>query len=349
MERTVEPGAPLVSVIVPLYDGQAYIEDTLDSLHRQTRSDLLEVIVVDDGSSDDGVRLAEQHPVGARVVRQSHGGVAMARNRGSMLARGTWLAYLDQDDLWHESRVERIAPLLEAGEAGCILTSLTSFGIVEDRQGIREQSNDLVEGMVDVWVPRAELGELCSRASVADVAGSDERRRIDVEEVMRGTVSPTPSLFIRADHLRLIGGWSVHARSIDDWWLMASAAFVEPILRVDQPTHLYRIHAQATSRSTKFWYAYASSLVAMRFGDQYEPRSHALTTPLSNPTVEHMLREVATSTEFSDEPGAAAFARHAGSLLLTGAPVRGRMARWWVLRRAPWLTGIRRRLRRAPQ
>lgn len=90
--------APAVSVIIPLCNGAPYIEETLDSVAAQTWDDL-EVIVVDDGSHDAGPDFVLQHPFGVKLLRQSHLGVAVARNRGSLFGPGRPLApdATDQD------------------------------------------------------------------------------------------------------------------------------------------------------------------------------------------------------------------------------------------------------------
>lgn len=342
---------PYISVIVPLHNGATFIADTLSSLYQQTAG-RIEVVVVDDGSTDDGAEIAARHPVRPRIVHQKQAGVAAARNRGCLVAQGEWLAFLDQDDLWHESRVERITPVLESASHGFVLTTIRSFSVDEDRPALRA-SGPYIEGFADAWVPAgAELERLVGKASPLDLKGSDERRLCTPNDLMSGTLSPTTSFFVHADHLRLIGGWSLHARSIDDWWLMANAALLEPILFLDQPTHLYRVHPGATSRRTNFWYPYASSLIALRFGANIEPLSSALERPLDNPTLRHLLSELLDSDEFRDHPGAASFTRHVSGILWPGAVPRRDFLTSRVRRAVPWLRPVWHRakqvLRRAP-
>lgn len=328
---------PFLSVIVPLYNGARYIAETLTSLQQQEGADRIEVVVVDDGSTDDGPEIVAAHPVGARLVRQANKGVAAARNRGCLTATGTWLAFLDQDDLWHASRFARVEPLLREVAEGCVLTTIHSFAVEADR-GVLDADRASAGELVDTWVSdEAAVAALAAPGSALDLTGSRPRRHLDVDEAMRSTVSPTTAFFVRADHLRLAGGWSLHARSIDDWWLMTALAYLEPILVVDEPTHLYRVHAGATSRSTTFWYAYASSLVAARYGGNYAPLREALTTPLDSPTVRHMLGEIVDSPEFDAQPGAAAFTRRAAALLEPPRAVRREVLRLRTRRALPWL------------
>ena len=91
---------PTVSVIVPSHNHGAFLDATLRSVYAQSWPEL-DVIVVDDGSTDDTVaRLVRWRERGVRVEHQPQGGASAARNRGVALARGDYIAFLDADDLW---------------------------------------------------------------------------------------------------------------------------------------------------------------------------------------------------------------------------------------------------------
>ncbi len=98
---------PLVSVIIPAYNAQAFLRATLDSVLAQTY-DRLEVIVVDDGSTDDtGAVVAAVKATDPRVrlITKTNGGVSSARNAGIAAARGDYVAFLDADDIWHPEKI----------------------------------------------------------------------------------------------------------------------------------------------------------------------------------------------------------------------------------------------------
>jgi glycosyltransferase involved in cell wall biosynthesis len=110
---------PLVSVIVPAYQAEAYIGEALASALAQEHREL-EVIVVDDGSTDRTAEIAAAH--GVKVIRQGNGGPAAARNAGLALARGELLAILDADDIWPPDRITRqVAHLREHPGDGMVM------------------------------------------------------------------------------------------------------------------------------------------------------------------------------------------------------------------------------------
>ena len=98
---------PSFSIIIPVYNAGAYIESSLASVFAQTYCDF-EVIIVDDGSTDDTVDCVNtfSHHAALRYVYQANAGPAAARNTGLDLARGQFIAFLDSDDLWHPRKLE---------------------------------------------------------------------------------------------------------------------------------------------------------------------------------------------------------------------------------------------------
>lgn len=111
-----EPQA-LVSVVAPLHNGAATIERTLASVIAQTWR-MLEIIVVDDGSTDDGPERVEgirRQDGRIRLLRQENAGVAAARNAGAALARSEFLAFIDADDLWKPQKIQLQMQEMQAG------------------------------------------------------------------------------------------------------------------------------------------------------------------------------------------------------------------------------------------
>jgi glycosyltransferase involved in cell wall biosynthesis len=112
---------PLVSVVVPAFNAANTIAETLRSISQQTYS-ALEIVVVDDGSTDETADIAWRHgDPRLRVVAKANGGVASARNAGIRNSHGAFVAFIDADDLWHPTKIAKQLPVLLAGGADMAL------------------------------------------------------------------------------------------------------------------------------------------------------------------------------------------------------------------------------------
>jgi glycosyltransferase involved in cell wall biosynthesis len=108
---------PLVSVVIPTYNRAGIIAKTIENIFEQTYRNI-ELIVVDDGSTDDTISVLKSYGEKLRWTVQENAGPSAARNRGISMAKGKILAFQDSDDAWHPSKIERQVGLLErAGEA----------------------------------------------------------------------------------------------------------------------------------------------------------------------------------------------------------------------------------------
>lgn len=131
MTQTESKGAPLFSVVIPLYNKRLFIRRAADSVLGQTFKDF-ELIVIDDGSTDGSHEmLADIADPRFRLVRQANAGEGPARNTGIHEAVGEWVAFLDGDDMWLPGHLEELQQMRvafpDAGLLGC--------GSVEAREG----------------------------------------------------------------------------------------------------------------------------------------------------------------------------------------------------------------------
>lgn len=96
---------PLVSVIIPNYNYERYLREAIDSALGQTYPNI-EIIVVDDGSTDDSRQIIESYGREIRAVFQQNQGVSAARNSGVVQSKGEFVAFLDADDIWLPEKIE---------------------------------------------------------------------------------------------------------------------------------------------------------------------------------------------------------------------------------------------------
>jgi glycosyltransferase involved in cell wall biosynthesis len=107
---------PAISVIMCVRNGETYIEAALDSLGRQSLSQI-ETIIIDDGSTDRTAILAAAHPVAPILVRQEPKGLAVSLNAGVARVTGELVAFLDHDDVWPEGRLKAMNEALQRDPA----------------------------------------------------------------------------------------------------------------------------------------------------------------------------------------------------------------------------------------
>lgn len=140
---------PLVSVVLPVYNREACVGRAIASVLGQTYRQL-ELLVVDDGSTDGTRRVLDGFGSRITVIAQPHAGVYPARNLGVRNARGELVAFIDSDDVWLPDKLERQLPLMQRGEVGLVFgdavqltapesaaprTGSTSFRVAPPRRG----------------------------------------------------------------------------------------------------------------------------------------------------------------------------------------------------------------------
>jgi glycosyltransferase involved in cell wall biosynthesis len=124
----------VVSVIIPTYNSDKYIGEALDSVLCQTYADY-EIIVIDDGSTDDTKKIIEEHYPLVRYYFVENRGVSSARNLGISLAQGEFIAFLDADDRWLPDKLEKQTALFQSDDnLGMVFTENYFF----DEHGIKK-------------------------------------------------------------------------------------------------------------------------------------------------------------------------------------------------------------------
>jgi glycosyltransferase involved in cell wall biosynthesis len=163
---TRSPG--LVSCIVPVYNGERYLAEALDSILGQSHQPL-QVIVVDDGSTDGTAAVAARYGERVEYYRQPNAGAATARNLGLSLARGEFVAFLDADDLWHSDKLRRqVARFQARPELEMCLTHAQNFWVPE----LREEQLSLQHHPRAQAVPGYSSVTLLARHQLFEAVGS---------------------------------------------------------------------------------------------------------------------------------------------------------------------------------
>jgi glycosyltransferase involved in cell wall biosynthesis len=174
----------LVSVVIPAHNAVATLDETLHSVRAQTHR-ALDIVVVDDGSSDDTRALALGHGAAdtrVRVLHQANAGVAAARNAGWRSARSELIAFVDADDLWAPTKIERQLAALQAAGPGCGLVYCWAARIDAAGAVLHRHRGPRHEGRVVDAILRANIvgngsAALVRRQALLDVGGFDSRLR----------------------------------------------------------------------------------------------------------------------------------------------------------------------------
>ena len=200
-----------VSAVIPCFNGAEWLAEAIASIQAQTRP-VLEIIVVDDGSTDDSVALAER--CGARVVKNPvNAGEGHSRNRGFHLATGTVVASLDADDLWLPHHVATLAALLERHpSADAAFAAVQRFG----------ERDELIQGYIppgdpvnvfwlafDDWL-HTTIGSMVRRDAVLAVGGFAEHERYAADYDFWLRLSPD-RLFVST--YEVTSRWRWHGRN----------------------------------------------------------------------------------------------------------------------------------------
>lgn len=224
---------PSFSVIIPVYNGAAWLHRAIESVLAQTWP-AQEILVVDDGSTDGTPDVAKRFGPPVRYLRQPNAGVSAARNRGAREARGEWLAFLDADDWYLPDRLRWHAEWI-AADAG--LDFLTGDYLYVDAQGQRlgtsmqghESGRCLLERARGG--PRVEMGREDFPLFLADHFGDTH------------TLSVSRAAFFAA------GGYPTGFRVCEDVYFLARLlARSRRVGVVCRPLAAYAIHEQSATR-----------------------------------------------------------------------------------------------------
>jgi glycosyltransferase involved in cell wall biosynthesis len=210
----------MISVIIPTHNRCQLLAETLDSVYAQTRRDY-EIIVVDDGSDDGTQALCASGTGGLVYHRIPRSGASAARNIGLALARGEYVAFLDSDDLWEPTFLERMVAAIETSPAaGFCYCDYGTFGAHGTERGAYLPPQHKLHGKL--FAPLLETDFLS-----------------------------TGAILIRRACFSRIGGFDQSLKVAHDWdlWLRLAHAFDAEF--VDEPLVRIRIDSNGLTRDTR--------------------------------------------------------------------------------------------------
>lgn len=211
-DRAPEGGAASFSVVIPVRDGERYLGEAVASALAQSLPPL-EVVVVDDGSSDGTRAVAEGFGASVRLLSQANAGPSAARNRGVAQARGAWVAFLDHDDRWEPDYLRAAAAYLAAHPAAGLLCT-----------GVRILSED--------GRPTPHVILKGSPGAAYTTAG-----------LLEGDLGTICTPVVRRDLFVSSGGFEETLRGNEDCHLWLRLSLVTQLHHLPEPLLLYRRHA----------------------------------------------------------------------------------------------------------
>ena len=207
---------PEISIIVPIYNGAAYLSETLNSLLSQTFENF-ELLAIDDGSTDASIEIVLSfNDERVRVIRKKNGGLSEALNVGIAEAKAPWIARSDQDDISFPERLERqLRVMKDHPESIGLFAYTTKFG---SKHG---------------W----------SNADKVVVAPG----KVKKFEPMKDGCLLGSTMFMKTEALRSVGGFRQKYYPSDDWDLECRLAQAGDVLVLRERLIAYRFHASANT------------------------------------------------------------------------------------------------------
>lgn len=238
---------PLVSVVIPAYNACQTLAQTLDSVLAQTYPNI-EIIVVDDGSTDATAEALKAFGEKVRSIYQPNKGLPGARNTGCIAARGEFIALMDADDLCMPERIAiQVGAMQCFPEAVLCSTDFTSFnnnGLVSSSHGAAYYSmiQNAADGLRSLYPEHGTV-------EIAASAWSEPNQTMMIDtyfgtvynKLVHGNFVHPPTVFFRRSALKAVGMFDEMLRYTCDWEWMVRAARTGPFVYVNHPLLKYRL------------------------------------------------------------------------------------------------------------
>jgi glycosyltransferase involved in cell wall biosynthesis len=250
-------GPAPISVVIPAYNAEKFIQEAIESVHAQTLP-VAEVVVVADDCSDDTRAIARR--LGAKVFEGKHRNISAAINQGVRAATQKWIALLDADDLWETHKIESQWKAVQAFPGAAII-SCDLYTLLDGRISKRS-AKQLRERRSKVSSP-----------AIVDKHGT-YFPQVDGSVLMSFQVSP-PTALIRRDVFDSAGFFDEHLLYNANVEFFARALRYYSLVVIEEPLVCQRIRKNSHSTNVEeAWTAYVSIVDRMlRHPDQYPPRA----------------------------------------------------------------------------
>ncbi|MFB2837628.1 glycosyltransferase [Floridanema evergladense] len=238
----------IISVVIPVYNGEKTIKETIDSVLKQTFTNF-ELIIINDGSIDRTLEIIYSiKDERLKVFSYPNAGLAASRNRGIYLAKGQYISFIDADDLWTPDKLELQLKALEENSEAAVAYSWT----------------DCIN----------ETGKFLGKGSYLSFSG-DVRANL----LLTNFIDSGSNVLIRTEALKKVGYFDESRKSCEDWdmWLRLASGY--SFIAISKPQVLYRI--SSTSMSTNLLRMEAESMEVIERACDRNPSYLTRLKPLS--------------------------------------------------------------------
>jgi len=230
---------PKVSVIIPAYNAMAFLPETLESVRNQTFTDY-EVLIINDGSTDNIVEWSSQiQDTRVKLIDQENKGLSGARNSGIWHSQGEYLAFLDADDVWEKTKLEKQVELLD---------------------------QNLEVGLVSTWVTTIDSnGELLELHQIPKIEGVELKKELFKYNIIHCGSTP----LIRRCCFERVGFFASDLSGAADWDMWLRIARYYPISVIQESLVYYRQHTNNMSKKMRAMLEDVSKVIQRAFEVPY--------------------------------------------------------------------------------
>jgi glycosyltransferase involved in cell wall biosynthesis len=242
---------PLISVVIPVYNGEKTIRETIESVLNQTLSDL-EIIIINDGSQDSTLEMVSSlKDLRVKTFSYPNKGLSASRNRGISQASGDYIAFIDADDLWTPDKLEAQFNALQANPQAAVAYSWTNY--------------------ID------EFGQFLCQGLHSNYTG-DVYNKLLVTNLLENGSNP----LIRRQVFTQVSGFDESLRAGEDWDMYLRLAAQYHFVVVPAPQILYRLSVNSMSSNVTQQEAECLKVIERAFNQAPASVQHLRKTSLAN-------------------------------------------------------------------